>query len=53
MEKKEGLETDERLLELLVSRERPDHVVKTSSDLGEQTQRALEALLEEYAEIFS
>ncbi|XP_027181971.1 uncharacterized protein LOC113780363 [Coffea eugenioides] len=53
VEKKETLETDEGLLELPVRRERPDRVVKTGSFLSELTRRALESLLEEYAEIFA
>ncbi|XP_027063129.1 uncharacterized protein [Coffea arabica] len=50
---KERPETDERLLELLISKERPDRVVKTDSCLSELTRRALESLMAEYAKIFA
>ncbi|XP_027166716.1 uncharacterized protein LOC113766760 [Coffea eugenioides] len=50
--KVERLEKDEGLIELPVSRGQPDRAVKTGSCLSELTRRALESLLEEYAEIF-
>ena len=53
MEKEERLEIEEGLLELWISPERPDREVKTASCLSEPTRRALESLLEEYAEIFA
>ena len=52
-EKKERLERDDGLLELPISKERPDRVVKTGSCLSELTRKALESLLAEYAEIFT
>ncbi|XP_027158440.1 uncharacterized protein LOC113760065 [Coffea eugenioides] len=52
-EKKERLETDEGSLELPISKERPDRVLKTCSCLSELTRKALESLLAEYAEIFT
>ncbi|XP_071911752.1 uncharacterized protein [Coffea arabica] len=53
VEKEEKLETDEGLIELPIRPERPDRVVRTGSGLSEQTRRALESLLKEYAEIFA
>ena len=53
VERKERLETDEGLVELPVSHKRPDRVVQVGSCLNEQTRRALESLLEEYAKIFA
>ncbi|XP_071918789.1 uncharacterized protein [Coffea arabica] len=53
VERKERLETDEELIELPISKERPDCVVKTGSCLSELTRKALESLLAEYAEIFA
>ncbi|XP_027166642.1 uncharacterized protein LOC113766677 [Coffea eugenioides] len=52
-EKVERLETDESLVELPICPERPDRVVRAGSGLSELTWRALESLLEEYAEIFA
>ncbi|XP_071920768.1 uncharacterized protein [Coffea arabica] len=52
-EKEERLETDESLVELPICLKRPDRGVKTGAGLSELTRRALESLLEEYAEIFA
>ncbi|XP_027183805.1 uncharacterized protein LOC113782093 [Coffea eugenioides] len=52
-EKEERLETDENLVELPICPERPDRVVRAESGLNGLTRRALESLLEEYAEIFA
>ena len=52
-EKRERLETDEVLIELLVRLERPEHKVKVGSYLSELTRSLLESFLEEYPEIFA
>ncbi|XP_071926285.1 uncharacterized protein [Coffea arabica] len=52
-EREERLETDESLVELSIRPERPDRVVKAGASLSDLTRRALESLLEEYAEIFA
>ncbi|XP_071916252.1 uncharacterized protein [Coffea arabica] len=52
-EKEERLEMDESLVELPICPERSDRAVKAGAGLSELTRKALESLLEEYAEIFA